>query len=273
MLQPELKPYLHDNFAKTYKELLTTKVFQNINMYKQLFKNPKAKIAFDNAIEEFFNCLIKFYEQNPNGSYINQLQFIENNTKLKNYISQYTSVTNDKTFFNFLKVYGYCVEQLNGLVLDNDDKFDKNGVNELFERAFTSSMKMYDVVKKDMDANNYWWLRDTATTLRRQLEEDITLINSERLQKMFDKYFTRKVDIAKEFMHDGNMKLIQELDKTMYENKNALPYYFWWDVAENGQKKLMMGPQPPKTGVYTFVAYQNYTTAQNQKNTEKEYYM
>ena len=273
MLNPELKPFLYENFTKTYKELLVTKVFQSTSMYKQLFKNPKAKVAFDNAINEFFNCLIEFYKKYPNGSYISQHQYVEGNTKLKNYISQYVSVTNDKTFFNFLKVYGYCVEQLNGIALDDDGNFDKEGTKELFERAFTSSMDMYDVVKKDMDANNYWWLRDTATTLRRQLDEGITLINRERLQKMFDKYFTRKVDIDTEFMNDGNMKLIQELDRTMLANKNAMPYYFWWEVEESGQKKLMMGPQPPKTGIYTFVAYQNYSTTRNDNNVEREYYM
>jgi len=272
MIDKALAPYLVDNFTKAYKDYLIKKVFGNKKLFDEQFGEKYIQKPFLNLVKTFFETLYNFYDEHPSGNYDQQLQYFDTNQKLQDALNAYISVSQgDEMIYGFLKVYGYSIEQLNSLASDEFGVVNAKTSKELFTRANVASGKMYEVVKLDMEANNYWWLKNTATTLRRQLTEDIILINQDRLQYMFDKFFPRKFD-ASTVREVDNQELIRELDFAMYNKYHTLPYYFWWGKDDAGKKKLFMAPQQPKSGYYSFVVYQNYT-AKDVKEEDKQYYL
>ena len=270
MLDNRLKQFLANNFTKTYKDYLINKVYGDKKIFDEQFKSKKIQKAFYDVVKEYFNTLYAYYEQYPDGNFDNQLKFIKNNQTLQNYVKKYIEVSQgDETLYGFLQVYGYCVEQVNDMSLNDNGDFSVNLSRHMFDLVAQTSGKMYGFVKLDIDANNYWWLKDTATTLRRQLSEKLIIINNDRLQYMFDKYFPRKFDVNNIRKVD-NVELMKDLDFAMYRKYHTLPYYFWWGENDKGERKLKMSPEPPQNGNYTFVVYQNYTSNEVEK---KEYYL
>lgn len=256
MIDSHLINRMEENFYKAYKDLLITKVYKSKEMYKNQFNNDKTKNLYRQIVKEYFSSIQLFYQKYPNGSFEEQYNFLDMNGTLKSMVKEYVSQTNDSTFYNFLRCYGYCAEQVNYEVYDEYGDYSESKANKVIKHINESSVIMYESVKNDMKAKNYWWLYDTATSLRRQLNETLVLINSERMQKMLEKYFERPIDVH-EFM--SNADLVRELDILMLKNHKARPYYFWWGINSKGEKGLLMSPHPPEIGVYTFVSYQTYT--------------
>ena len=270
MLNNELRPYLVENFTKTYKNYLT-KIYGD-KTFENMLRDRKVRKAFYNVVKEYFNTMYEYYDRYPQGNLDNELKYIESSAKLKSLNDEYVALSHgDKTLFGYLKMYGYSVEQMNQDAVDKYGHLDQKRIDKLFEIVNVINDKNYETVKMDMDANNYWWLKDTATTLRRQLGLDYVMISEKRLQAMFDKYFPRKFEASK-ITEVDNVELMKELDFAMNQKYHTLPYYFWWGEGANGEKKLLMAPQPPQNGKYTFVVYQNYTSDEVAKD-KKEYYL
>ncbi len=272
MVTSELKSYALSHFQKNYKKLLAEHIYQDKDMVKALFSNKNIEKCFYRLAETYFNVLVKFYEQNPNGTYLEELEYIKNSEAIKNALSEYYSFTNDTQVFKFLKVYSYMLQEfaVEQKIYDEDGYLKTDGLKTYFSSVLDASIGMYPKVLKDMEQNNYWWLKDNATTLRRQFSEDFIVLSRKRCQALCDKYFERKVNLTKEFSNatNGGEKLIEELDAIIYKRFGALPFYCWWETTESGEKVLRREPEPPKDGTYSFNAYQqNFNTEKvdNQK--------
>ena len=264
MLNREYSAKLESNFIKAYKEFLISRVYGDKQMFKDQFKNARIKTAFCNLVKEYFATIEKFYTQKPNGTYKEEMTSLEQSPVIKHWKNEYVSLTNDIALFDFLRCYSYCAEQFNNAVFDTKGEFSSINANHQVKKVSKMATEMYEVVKNDFAAKNYWWLNDNATALRRQLTEQMVLIGSDRIRKMLDKYFDRKVELD-EFMK--NADLVKELDITMYNKRHASPYYFWVGKNAEGETKLFMSPQPPESGVYTYVSYQTYTHEEAQVKT------
>ena len=272
MLEIEYKSHLLGNFTATYKDYVIKNVYGDKKIFDEFFEKRKVQKAYVNLVNEYFNTIYNFYKQYPSGTFDQQTVYINNNAKLQEYVKQYSDISQgDSTLYGFLRVYGYCMEQVRNYALNEYDIIDNKGLKRAFDVANKTCGVMYDMVKLDIQANNLWWLKDTATTLRRQLGEKMIVINQARLQKMFDKFFPRKYDASK-IADDDSIELMKELDFAMYEKYHTNPYYFWWGTNKDGTKKLLMAPQPPDNGAYTFVVYQNYTSDKVPKD-QQTYYL
>ena len=130
---------------------------------------------------------------------------------------------------------------------------------------------MFTKFEKDIKEGNYWWLKNSATTLRRQLFEDIIVLSEKRFSYLCETYFDRPVDIRKEFINakNGGEKLVPELDATMAKRYKAKPYYCWWEIRADGKNVLHMLDTPPEEGIYTYVAYHD---RQENRTVEKDNY-
>ena len=156
MLNLHLRQYLPERFKHCHKQFLTNKIYNDETMYKDLFADEKVKKAYDSAIEQYFNSIYTYYTIYPKGDYSNQYYFIQNNADLMLSVREYEALTNDKTFFGFLQIYGYCVEQLNAKSTNSNGEFDLNGAKSIFDISEKTSIEMYDMVKKDIEIKNYW---------------------------------------------------------------------------------------------------------------------
>lgn len=270
MIDRKIRGYLPNNFISAHKRLLEDKFHVDENMYKQNFGNGRVKGLYNKVISKYLALIYKYGDNNPNGNYDNELKFVETN-ELLDLVSKYEAMTGDKTFYKFLKIYVYLIEESNRSIRNRDGSIDNQKVLANFKNIGNFAPIMYDQVSQDIDAKNYWWLKDTATTLRRQLDERYTMISQSRLQKLFNKYFPRPFDV-REIKNVDNATLMQELDIAMFKKYHTYPYYFWWAEDNNGNKTLMMDKAPPKSGVYTFVVYQNQTSKEVDDK-DKGYYL
>ena len=272
MIKEDFKPYVFGNFERTYKDYLINNVFGEKKTYNEQFKNKDVQKALEQAISSYFDTLYDFYVKYPKGTLEDQQRYFDTNEALKKEFQKYFKNSNgDENLYGFLRIYGYCLEQISNLLIKNNRFVDDNaraGYLDLINRTATS---MYKMVKMDLISGNYWWIKDSATTLRRQLCEKFVVIADDRLQNMLDKYFPRKINVRSLDKLDKN-DLVRELDLAMYRKYHTLPYYLWWGKGDGEKKKLKMGPEPPKTGEYAFIVYQNYT-AEEVKKEDKQYYL
>jgi len=254
MITNELKQHILKRFSKNYAELFKSVYKTDFN----LSANPEIKSAYENLVNAYFSSLVNFYRFKPTGTYMEQLTFLKFDPNLKRCMREYLDLTDDETLVRFLHVYGYCAEELGELVLDKNNNIKPNSVKGFFEKIDGCSTAMYKKLEKDIKEGNFWWLKNSATTLRRQLYEDLIIINKARLTALFDKYYDREVDLMAEFVNaiNGGAKLVEELDATMEKRYGAKPYYTWRTEYDHGRKMMHFSEDQPTINVYSFITYQ-----------------
>lgn len=257
MFTDELKNEVFERFSDSYGQLLEQFIYKDSEMVREMFADEDVLKAYQNLVSIYFETIVEFYENNPDGTYLEELKYLKNAPDVKAAAKDYVDLTGDETLIRFLQVYSYCVQEPSGLVYNKSYHLVKNKVDGYFAGVHQNCLSMFEKFEKDINEGNYWWLKDSATTLRRQLSENIIVLNEKRFTNLCERYFSRKVDIFSEFINavNGGEKLIPELDIAMAKNHNAKPYYCWWEYKPNGKKVLHMFDEPPAEGIYTYVAY------------------
>lgn len=270
MLTNELKVEVFKRFSNSYAELLEKLIYKDKRMVKKLFSDETIYSAYEAVVVEYFNALVEFYAKYPDGSYLDELDYVKSSSRVRRALKVYEEMTGDRTLMRYLQVYSYCVQEPSGLIYDKNYRIVQDSVDDYFAQTHDNSIAMYEKFEKDINEGNYWWLRNSATTLRRQLFENIIVINEKRFTFLCDTYFQRKVDINKEFVDavNGGEKLVPELDAVMAKRYKAKPYYCWWETKKDGKRVLHMEEEPPADGVYAYVAYHDRkeTRAVNKDN-------
>lgn len=260
MITEELKDVALSKFTKTYKQLLKSHIYKNNSQIRELFSGKEVNLAYKNLVRGYFDCLTEFYQKNPGAEYMDELEYVMKNNQIKSLVGNYVSKKNDKTLFRFLKIYSYCVQEMSRYIYDSNYKVRKDVVEKHFDEIARISLEMFTRVERDVKEGNYWWLKNSATTLRRQLVDNFGFVDTPRFKAMCEKYLERPMtinDIKKEFTHaiNGGQKLVEELDYKMEKSHNAKPYYCWWEKMEDGRRKIHMSEEPPEKGVYSYIAY------------------
>lgn len=260
MITDELKDVALEKFTKVYKQLLKAHVYKKNSQIKELFSGASTKEAYTNLVNGYFCVLSDFYKTNPGASYTEELEFIMKNPAIINLVENYVNQKNDKKLFRFLQIYSYCIQELGKYIYDKNYRVRQDVVESRFSDIARISVEMFVRVEKDIKERNYWWLKNTATTLRRQLVDNFGFVDTPRFRQMCEKYLCREMtvqSIKKEFTHaiNGGAKLVAELDAKMEANYGAKPYYCWWDKLPDGKRRLRMSEDPPTNGVYSYVAY------------------
>lgn len=283
MVTQELKTEIMKSFFKNYKTFLKNYIYKKDDIIKEMFKTRKSEEAFKLAVLAYINSSINFYQQNPNGTYMEEQEFITNDKMVKKSFQMYQNVVPDRLLYEYLQIYMYCVEELgnviytNGFKVKQDIKFlSDQGLQQftlqdyLCNSVNSAATEMYRRVSKDVKSRNLWWLKNTATTLRRQLFDNFTYVNTARFKLMCKKYLEMDMtdeDIQQKFTQakNGGIKLGIKLDKIMLEKHNAKPYHCWWEVTDEGKHILHLADYPPHMGVYTYVAYHTSVDSKNQQ--------
>ena len=288
MINTELKIKICKNFFKSYKNFLKDYIYKKDDAVKKVFKDKTSVAAFDLVVCDYLDACIKFYEINPNGTYIEKHKYLCEDATLKKSLEMYGELVNDDRLFSYLQIYIYCVEELSYLLYDrNGDLKDEisvytnNGLEVhklevyLSEVINSFSKEMYRRVSRDIKSGNYWWLKNTATTLRRQLFDNFAYVNTSRFKLMCKKYL--EMDMTDQDIQDkltkatnGGIKLGEQLDKKMLEKYNAKPYHCWWEITDSGSKILHLADYPPQKGVYTYIAY--HTNLEENKDQRDSYF-
>ena len=257
MFTDELKNEVFARFSDSYGQLLEQFIYKDGNMVREMFGDDDVVKAYQTLVSSYFESIVEFYQKHPDGTYLEELKYVKSDAAVKAAAKDYVDLTGDETLIRFLQVYSYCVQEPSGLVYNKKYELVKSKVDNYFAGVHNNCLSMFEKFEKDINEGNYWWLKDSATTLRRQLSENIIVLNEKRFTQLCNFYFKRPVDIYKEFINaiNGGEKLIPELDRVMAEEHNAKPYYCWWEVRANGKKILHMVEEPPAEGIYTYVAY------------------
>lgn len=284
MVTSQLKKHVMKTFFKTYKTFLKNYIYKKDEEVRKIFKDSQSINACELVAESYLNSAIEFYQENPKGTYSEEQKHIANDPNVKKNLDNYSNIVPDDFILGYLQVYVYSIEELGNVIYDKNGDVKKdikvltnNGLEYHTLQDYLSvvinkySTEMFRRVFKDIKAGNYWWLKDTATTLRRQLFDNFVYVNTDRFKLMCKKYLEMDMsdkDIQDKLMNavNGGIRLGEILDKKMLESHNAKPYYCWWEI--NKEKKILhLADEPPKTGVYTYVAYHtNMQTKQNQKD-------
>ena len=273
MMPLSVRNYAITYFGNAYEELLSKHIYKDAQMYKQLMSKPKVKKAFRELLITYTAELVNFYEKYPKATYMEELAFIKSNSLIKQKQQEYYDLTNDTTAINFLHIYTYFLQEVMYDYLDEYGVINTSAVDDYFKFAHRASISMYLRLKKDIDKNNYWWLKDTASSLRRQLCERIVVFSTKRMQALCDKYYTRKVDVLNEFFEEAKrggphvQELLGELDEAVRRKYGATPMFCWWGRDNKGQVMLFKSKEKPETDVYSFIAY---TTTPNAERTDNQ---
>lgn len=261
MLTAELKDEILKRFTNNYKDLLKKIIYKKNNMVRELFSGSGTKKAFDELVKEYFSCIVNFYLNNPDGSYMEELDCVIKNQELKRKLNNYVNLKGDEVIIRFLQIYSYCIEELESVIYDKNYNVRKDKINEFFNKTYNNSIKIFKILEKDAKEGNYWWLKDSATSLRRVFSESVFVFNTKRFERMCQKYFGRKLEVrinpqngGLDFL-DGIDNLLEELDQKMENEYNAKPYYCWWENADDNKKILKMSENEPPSGKYYYVAY------------------
>ncbi|MBQ9785838.1 MAG: hypothetical protein IJW25_00010 [Clostridia bacterium] len=261
MLTLELKEEILKRFTQNYKDLLKKLIYKESNMVRDLFAGDNVKKAFNELVEQYFKSIVQFYKKNPDGTYMEELEYMITDERVKACMENYVSLKGDETIVRFLQVYSYCIQELESVIYDKNYNVKKDRIATFFAQTYNNSIQIFKRLEKDIKEGNYWWLKDSATSLRRVFAEDIFIFNTKRFERMCLKYFGRILDVrvnpengGLDFI-DGKANLLKELDQRMLEYHKAKPYYCWWEIVDEKKKKLHMSETPPPKGVYTYVAY------------------
>ena len=288
MINSELKVKICNVFFKSYKNFLKNYIYKKDDAVKKIFKEKSAVAAFELVVADYLDSCINFYKQNPNGTYMEEHKFIANDETLKKSLEMYGELVADDRIFSYLQIYVYCVEELSHLLCDKNGNvkeeitvYTNNGLEVhpletyLSEVINSFSMEMYRRVSRDIKSGNFWWLKNTATTLRRQLFDNFAYVNTSRFKQMCKKYL--EMDMTDEDIQNkltkaknGGIKLGEQLDKIMLEKHDAKPYYCWWEITSSGSKILHLADDPPQKGVYTYIAY--HTNLDGKKDQRDSYF-
>ena len=260
------------HFEDAYETFLSEHIYKDKKMYKQLMSGMKVKRAFKDLVKTYMEELVAFYEKYPNASYMDELAFIKSNDKIRQKQQQYYSLTNDSTLIKFLQIYTYLLQEVMYDYVDEYGVLEPATINDYFRFAQNTSINMFMQLKKDIDQNNYWWLKNTASSLRRQLCDKIIVFSTRRMQALCDKYYSRRVDVETEFADEAEKgssyvnKLVQELDDNMKRKYGATPMFCWWGVDQNGQRVLYKSKTEPAPSIYSFLAYTTTPSAERIDN-------
>lgn len=257
MLTNDLKEEVFNHFTPTYLELLTKYIYKDEKMVRKLFETQEVKRAYENYVIKYFEALVELYRVWPDSTYLDELQYLKHNIPFKNAEKKYLELTGDETLGRFLHVYSYCVQEPSGLIYDKNYNVVKKVSDRYFSQTHANSLAMYTKFERDINEGNFWWLKNTATTLRRQLHEDIMVLSEKRFANLCNTYFERTVDVRKEFIYavNGGMRLIPELDKAIEKKFHAKPFHCWWGANEKGEKILNVSENSPENGAYDYIAY------------------
>ena len=118
MLTTELKVEIFKYFTKSYAELLEKFIYKDKKLVNQLLKSPKNKDAYESLVVHYFNAITDFYRRYPDGTYLEELEYVKNNPQVKKSAKEYLDLTGDETLIRFLQVYSYCVQEPSGLIYD-----------------------------------------------------------------------------------------------------------------------------------------------------------
>ena len=260
MLTHELKSEIYKYFTGCYSKYLYY-VYkgdqETADSMNKLYEKPEVKNAYSRAIISFFEATADFYRAYPNGNYIDELNYAKNSVAFKSAITEYEQLSGDSLLSRFLQVYSYCVQESSDLIYTKKYEVVENLVPGYFQKVEENCLAMFDKLVNDINKGNYWWLKNTATSLRRQLGETITVFSERRFNLLCEKYFDRKIDVRREFVYAKNpgSRLIPELDRCMSEYFHAKPYYCWKEKGIDGETVTKTSEFPPFNAGYTYIAY------------------
>ena len=255
MIDKSFKPYLCGCFMASYR------IFRGKHKNAEItnwIHEARVEGALKNATKEYFSHIFRFYKSNPSATYEEEWESIKNSEKISKAINGYKKLAHDDLLADFLMVYAYCLEEGQKHFVRQYGEVRDEDAKDLLGKLVSLADEMYGWVYNDLKVKNYWWFKNSATSLRKQLEIGLCVIDSERVLNLCRKYLGRDVNLDVEFMNDKEAKLMRELDETMYNKWHCSPYYFWSQKNDKGEMKLFMAPYPQK-GKYCYVSYQNYT--------------
>lgn len=272
MITKQLKIEILNRFPNVYLNFLTDNIYKDEQYVQSLFSKDETVKSFTNLMATYFTCIENFYRKNPHGTYGEELEYVASNKQLTESIQKYVQIRGDKSLVRFLQVYSYCIQELSGILYKAKYELKTEVLESFFSQTYRNSIEMFRRVEKDIAEGNYWWLKNSATTLRRQLYDNFAFVNTNRFKYMCEKYLGRKMsneDIKKEFTEtiNGGEKLVDELDANMEKQFNAVPYFCWVEIVD-GKKKIQISSSRPQKGVYFYVAYHTKIDERSQEESK-----